>query len=240
MLDQTSHRPWPLPKTPWVLSMRWHDLLFLHWPIRPEGLRPLVPRALDLDTFDGWCWLGVVPFRMSGVHPRWIRIPLAFPELNVRTYVKTPARAGVWFFSLDAASRLAVRAARLLGMPYYDARMEVRDGETVEYESTRVHRNSSAADLVASYRPTGAVYQAAHGSFDHWLTERYCLYAALKPDRVVYGDIHHPPWPLQPAEAELSKNTMTRQIGIDLPNQQPVCHFARYQEVVAWPILRMK
>jgi uncharacterized protein YqjF (DUF2071 family) len=140
-------------------------------------------------------------------------------------------------FSLDAASRLAVRAARFLGLPYYDARMTVKlHGEMVLYESQRTHRNAAGAELVASYRPTGAAYYAAPGSFDHWLTERYCLYSALKPGRIVYGDIHHPPWSLQPAEAEIRKNTMTRQIAIDLPSQKPTCHFARRQEVVAWPI----
>jgi uncharacterized protein len=124
-----------------------------------------------------------------------------------------------------------------LGLPYYDARMTVKlHGEMVRYESQRIHSNAAGAELVASYRPTGAAYYAAPGSFDHWLTERYCLYSALKPGLIVYGDIHHPPWSLQPAEAEISKNTMTRQIAIDLPSQKPTCHFARCQEVVAWPI----
>ena len=159
----------------------------------------------------------------------------------MRTYVTIGNRPGVWFFSLDAASRLAVRAARLLGMPYYQARMSARaQSKTLEYESTRTHRHASAADFVASYEPTGAVFDANPGSFDHWLTERYRLYAALKPHRVVYGEVHHPPWPLQPASVELRKNTMTEQIGITLPDRSPVCHFARYQEVVAWPILPLK
>jgi len=85
VMEQTGHRPWPLPPTHWVLSMRWHDLLFLHWPVRPELIRPLIPTAVELDTFDGWCWIGVVPFHMSGVRPRYVPIPMAFPELNVRT-----------------------------------------------------------------------------------------------------------------------------------------------------------
>lgn len=177
MLDQTAHRPWALPKGPWVLSMRWHDLLFLHWPVRPDSLRALIPHALELDTFDGWCWLGVVPFRMTRVHPRWVPVRLAFPELNVRTYVKTPNRPGVWFFSLDAgSSRVAVRAARLLGMPYYDARMSLDlRGETVKYHSMRTHSNSPCAEFDAACRPTGAVFQPIAGTFDHWLTERYRL-----------------------------------------------------------------
>jgi uncharacterized protein YqjF (DUF2071 family) len=239
-MEQTSHRSCPMPQTRWVLSMRWHDLLFLHWPVRHEAIRPLIPSALELDTFDGWCWIGVVPFRMTGVRPRFVPIPLAFPELNVRTYVKAPGRRAVWFFSLDATSWISVRAARWFGMPYYDAQMTVElDGEKVHYRSARTHKNAAAAEFDASYRPTGEVYHAVPGTLDHWLTERYCLYSAKEAGRTVYGDIHHAPWPLQPAEVELRVNTMTEPIGISLPDTKPVSHFARYQEVVAWPIVSM-
>ena len=244
MLSETSHRPWPLFQTRWLLSMRWHDLLFLHWPIRPDLIRPLIPHVLELETFDDWCWIGVVPFRMSGVRPRCLPISLAFPELNVRTYVRARGRSGVWFFSLDAANWLAVRGARWLGLPYYDAVMAVeRKGETVHYESVRVHDKSAPAEFIGSYQPTGPVYQALPGTLDHWLTERYCLYGALKPERIVYGEIHHAPWPLQPAEVELRANTMIQPLGIERPGTEPICHFARYQQVVAWPIVpieRMK
>jgi len=220
--------------------MRWHDLLFLHWPIRPELMRPLIPEELDLDTFDGYCWIGIVPFRMSGVRPRYIPISFAFPELNVRTYVKRRGRAGVWFFSLDAASWIAVRVARWFGLPYYDARMTARlDGDAVHYRSARFQTAASPAVFMASYRPTGAIYQAKPGTLDHWLTERYCLYSARNRGRIVYGDIHHPSWWLQPAEVELGKNTMTKPIGIALPDTRPISHFARTQEVVAWPIVAL-
>lgn len=236
--DQTAHRPWPLPQSRWVMFMRWHDLLFLHWPIRPEYIRPLIPTRLELDTFDGWCWIGVVPFHMSGVRPRYFPLAFALPELNVRTYVKTAGKSGVWFFSLDAASWFAVRVARWLGLPYYDARMRVKSlGAAVRYDSARVHKKAGRAEFSADYGPVGAVYHAAPGTLDHWLTERYCLFAAAHPDQVVYGEIHHPQWALQPAEVELRVNTMTQPIGIELPERRPLAHFARLQEVVAWPIV---
>jgi uncharacterized protein YqjF (DUF2071 family) len=239
--DHVSHRPWPLPQTRWVMFMRWHDLLFLHWPTPAELIRPLIPRQLEIETFDGWCWIGIVPFQMSGVRPRYVPMSFAFPELNVRTYVKTAGRNGVWFFSLDAASWTAVRAARWFGLPYYDARMTVQlDGEAVHYQSVRVHKGAAPAEFRASYRPTGPVYHALPGTLDHWLTERYCLYSAATRDQVVYGDIHHRPWALQPAEVELRVNTMTEPIGIELPDKSPISHFARYQEVVAWPIVRLE
>jgi uncharacterized protein len=240
-MEQVSHRSCPLPQTRWVLSMRWHDLLFIHWPVRPNIIRHLVPDVLDLDTFDGWCWIGVVPFRMTGVRPRYVPMSLAFPELNVRTYVKSLGRSGVWFFSLDAASWVSVRVARWFGLPYCDAEMTIDlKGDAVHYKSARLGDKGAPAEFEASYRPTAAVYHSVPGTLDHWLTERYCLYAARTTDRPVYGDIHHAPWPLQPAELDLKVNTMTRVIGIELPTTKPISHFARYQEVVAWPIVSLK
>ena len=219
--------------------MRWHDLLFAHWPVRSDLIRSHIPDVLELDTFDGWCWIGVVPFRMSGVRPRCVPLPLAFPELNVRTYVKSQGRSGVWFFSLDAGSWLAVRAARWLGLPYYDARMTVETrADVVEYASVRTHANAAPAELTATYGPTTEVSPATPGTLDHWLTERYALFAFLHPRRIVYGEIHHLPWPLQRADVLLSKNTMTRALGHKL-DTKPICHFARYQEVVAWPIVAL-
>jgi uncharacterized protein YqjF (DUF2071 family) len=224
------------------MAMRWHDLLFMHWPVRPAVLRPLIPAALTLDTFEGWAWLGVVPFRMTGVRPRCLpacSCLSAFPEINVRTYVTTPGRSGVWFFSLDAASRLAVRAARFwYGLPYYDARMRVaQEGEAVHYHSTRTHRRAAVATFEASYTPSGAVSHTGPGTLEHWLTARYCLYAVDRHGRVGYGDIHHAPWPLQDASAELRSNTMAVPLHVELPRTQPVLHFARYLEVVAWSVL---
>jgi uncharacterized protein len=126
-LKFTRHRPWLLPQGPWIMEQTWNDLLFAHWPIAPDVMRPLVPSALALDTFNGQCWAVVTPFHMSGIRGRWIpRLPSlsAFPELNVRTYVAHDGRPGVYFFSLDAGSRVAVWAARATyHLPYFHARM---------------------------------------------------------------------------------------------------------------------
>jgi uncharacterized protein YqjF (DUF2071 family) len=236
--NETAHRPWPLPRTGWRMAMRWHDLLFLHWPVAAQQIRPLISPAVELERFEGECWIGIVPFHMTGVRPRYVPFSFAFPELNVRTYVRSGEKSGVWFFSLDASNWLAVRVARRLGLPYYDARMKVVTAdETVAYASSRVHGDAPPAEFTASYRPVSNVYQAIPGSLDHWLTERYCLFGALKPERVVFGEIHHPPWPLQQAEVELRANTVARAVGIALPEVKPLCHFARYQEVIAWPVV---
>ena len=239
-----AHRPWELPRRPWVLAMQWWDLLFLHWPVSPSVLRPLIPSALTLDTFSGSAWLGVVPFRMSGVHPRCVPcLPgvSAFPELNLRTYVSAGGKPGVWFFSLDAASRLAVRGARgLFHLPYFDARMSANlQKDAIDYESERVHRGAPAVRFQGRYRPTGPVSLSHPGSIDAWLTERYCLYAADRAERLYRGEIHHEPWPLQPAEVDVKTNTIAAGIGVDLPDEKPLLHFSRHLNVVAWALERV-
>ena len=238
-LAETSHRPWPVPQQPWALAMRWHDLLFAHWPVRPEALRPYIPAALHLDTFDGVAWIGVVPFRMSSVHPHFVpSLPWlsAFPELNLRTYVTIEGKPGVWFFSLDAANPVAVRLARrFFHLPYYDATMRCEwVGDAVHYRSIRTHRGMPAGQLVARYRPTGAVFHSAPGSLEAWLTERYCLYAADRRGATVWrGNIHHARWPLQPAEAEWERNTLHAPLRVELLGA-PLLHFARRLDMVGW------
>ncbi len=231
-------RPWPRPRSPWLLAMHWHDLLFMHWPVPPAALRPYIPPALELQSFDGAAWLAVVPFRMSGVRPRaFPALPRlsAFPELNLRTYVTAGGKPGVWFFSLDAANPLAVEAARLgYHLPYLHAHMRcVTVGDTVEYSSRRSHSGAAPAEFVARYRPDGPIYQAAPGSLESWLTGRYCLYAANRRGQVWRGEIDHSPWPLQLAEAEVSTNSIAAPLGITLAGP-PLLHFTYRLDVVAW------
>jgi uncharacterized protein len=223
------------------MAQRWHDLLFAHWPVPPESLRALVPAGLSIDTLEGRAWLGVIPFRMTGVRPRGVP-PLpgisAFPELNVRTYVTAGERPGVLFFSLDAGSRPAVLAARLLfRLPYFRARMSVStDGAGVAYRSSRVDRRGPPATFVARYGPTGPVTTSTPGSLAHFLTERYCLYTTGRGGRLHRAEVHHAPWPLQPAAATFERNTMAAGLGLTLPDRAPVLHFARRLDVAVWPL----
>ncbi len=219
--------------------MQWRDLLFMHWPLPVAVLRPLIPPGLALDSFDGRAWIGVVPFTMAGVHARFLP-PLPgtsrFPELNVRTYVTAEGKAGVYFFSLDAANPLAVRAARLgFHLPYYDAAMSVsRSGRTVAYASTRTHHGVPPAAFAARYRPTGPISRSTDGSIDAWLTERYCLYSAAGRQTIWRADIDHARWPLQPAEADITCNTMLDPLRLVLPTTPPLLHFAGRLDVMAW------
>lgn len=219
------------------MTQSWHDLLFAHWPVGAREMRERVPPGLELDLFDGQAWLGVVPFRMTNVAPRGTpALPFvsAFNELNVRTYVTRDGKPGVYFFSLDADSQLAVAAARtMFGLPYYFARMSCeQQGEGVAYASRR--GSGAASEFDGAYRPVGPVREAIRGSLDYFLTERYCLHTVDETFTAQRVDIHHPPWPLQPAEADIQVNTMADAVGIRLPAMAPVLHFARRQDMVAW------
>jgi uncharacterized protein len=221
------------------MAQSWHDLLFAHWPVPESALRPHIPAGLAIDTFEGQAWLGVVPFRMSGVRLRgtpalpWLS---AFPELNVRTYVVANGKPGVWFFSLDAGNALAVAIARTwFHLPYFRARMSCQERNGwIEYRSERTHRRAPNAILDGRYRASGEVFSAQPGSLEHFLTERYCLYTADRTGRIIIGEIHHAPWPLQPAEAELTQNTMAQSLGLSLPADRPLLHFSKRQDVVVW------
>jgi uncharacterized protein YqjF (DUF2071 family) len=239
LLQPVAHRPWPLPASPWTMTQTWHDLLFAHWPISETVMRPLVPAQLILDTFDGECWIGVVPFHMSGIRLRGLpAVPgfSRFPELNVRTYVTHRGKAGVYFFSLDAANFPAVWAARkFYHLPYFHAAMTAAERAGSIHYSCRRYR--ACAEFRGCYGPTNEIRLAGGGSIERWFTERYCLYTTHE-GRVYRGDIHHQPWPLQEAEAEFETNTVAAAAGIHLPQTQPLLLFARKLEVLIWPLAR--
>ncbi len=202
------------------MTMDWVDLLFLHWPVPAPLLQRHVPAGVEIETFDGCAWLGVVPFRMARTRFRWLPpVPTAsnFPELNVRTYVRVGGRPGVWFFSLDAASRLAVEGARAtFGLPYFRASMRCdRVGRAVEYESERSDHRAPPAAFTARQEPIGAHRPAVPGSLEHFLVERYCLFAHRR-GRLVCGEIVHPPWRLARANVELARCDQTRLLGASL------------------------
>lgn len=238
MIDQTD-RQWPLPKQPWVMRMTWSELLFAHWSVEPSLVAKLLPAGVTLDTRDGKAWVGVVPFLMSDVAPRFCpAIPglSRFLELNVRTYVTVGGKPGVWFFSLDAANRIAVRVARAtFNLPYMDARMSLKsnDSHTIEYESHRTHRNEPSADFDACYGPSGDFFEAVPGSLEHWLTARYCLYSASQKGRIYRGEIDHPPWSLAKASYEETTNTMGQSFGFDFQGE-PHLLYAKPVDVRAW------
>jgi uncharacterized protein YqjF (DUF2071 family) len=237
IVKSTGHRPWPMPDAPWLMTQTWHELLFAHWRMDASELRRMIPAPFELDLFDGDAWVGVVPFYMTNVALRatpslpWLS---AFPELNVRCYVRVADRPGVYFFSLDAGRRLAVAAARtLFNLPYYPASMAVeRLPDGVSYRSVR--QASPPAEFRATYGPIGPPFTALPGSLEYFLTERYCLYHHNHRGKPYRLEIHHPPWTLQVAQADITTNSMTAASHVAISGPPALLHFARRQDVIAW------
>jgi uncharacterized protein YqjF (DUF2071 family) len=228
------HRPWPLPPGGWLLAQTWEELLFAHWPLPAEELRAHVPPELDVDTYDGVAYLAVTPFRVTNLRLRGLPpLPVlsSFLELNCRTYVSNRGeKPGIWFFSLDASSRFAVEGARrLYRLPYFPARLSGPPRFTcVRRGADRPH------EWDATYRPEGGVAPAEPGTLEHFLAERYCLYTHDE-GRLWRAEIHHPPWPLQDARAEVDVNTMPPD-GLEVEGEPHVL-YSGVQDVVIWPLV---
>jgi uncharacterized protein YqjF (DUF2071 family) len=238
-IDRVSPTQRPSGRT--VMFQNWSHLSFLHWTFPPKTIRPLLPPGLELDTFDGKAYVGLVPFTMSGVRPVWsppFRPLSDFHETNVRTYVHCNGkRPGVWFFSLDAANRPAVHIARTLWkLPYYFARMqmEAADGE-IDYHSERLWPAPVPALCRVRTRPVGSVAPAAVGTLEHFLAERYILYAYAR-SRLYSGQVHHAPYPLQRAELLALDETLLAAAGLARPDTTPLVHYASGVQVRIFPL----
>ena len=237
----------PLPDRAWRLRQRWSRLLFAHWPVPAADVQSKLPAGLIADTFDGMAWLGVVPFTMDRVRFRSVRehtfrVPTAhaFPELNLRTYVRTQdGRTGVYFFSLDAGSLLAVLGARVgFGLPYFWARMAETvsaDGVITYSSERRFGGNHAPASFAAQYRSLGR--PSADDDLRRFLTERYALFVR-RFGAVQVGHIHHEPWQLEDAEAEIETNTLPQSFGFTLPDRPPLLHYSREISMQAWTLRR--
>lgn len=194
---------------------------------------------------NGSAWVGVVPFYMSGVRMRLappVPTATAFEELNVRTYVTLDGRPGVWFFSLDCASTLAVIGARIgVYLPYYRASMHmVRTGAEITFHSERWSLATAPAAFAATYRPVGAPFQAAPETLEHFLTERYHLYSSAGT-RIWRGDIVHDRWTLHAADARIERNSMLAAAALrQLGHEPELLHFAVFQDVRFWLPVRVR
>lgn len=240
------------PRRRHVMWQKWRKLLFVHWPIPIEELRPLVPPQLELDLFDGTAYVGLVPFTMKGVRP--VGLPpvpglSSFHETNVRTYVHREGRdPGVWFFSLDAASAVAVSLARrLFHLPYFRARMFLDwegpagpDGpRSLLYAGNRRHPGQvGPASYLIRARPEGPAHAARPGTLEHFLVERYLLYA-LKEGRLYQGQVHHRPYPVQAAEVSTLDESLLAADGIRRPDAPPLSHYARGVDVKVYALRRV-
>ncbi len=242
---RTSYRPRPLPSGRWALTQRWNDVLFAHWPVPPAQLTPLIPDGLQIDAFEGSAWVGVVPFWMDRIKVRGVPpIPgtRSFPELNLRTYVRDAQSGspGVYFLSLDAGNLMAVAVGRAFyHLPYHWAqiRFERQNERDFVFESQR-RLQSSPVEFKARYRglgPTRKLAESRPGTLEFFLTERYCLFTVNRAGRPIRADVHHVPWPLEDAEADIERNDLPAVFGITLPGEKPVLHYSRRLAVYIWP-----
>jgi uncharacterized protein len=225
-LDEVDHRPWPLPRAPWVMGQTWERLLFAHWRVSREALRPHVPDRLEIEELDGSAWIAATPFRLAGLRVRGIpALPgvSSLCELNCRTYVRRDDRPGIWFFSLDASNLLAAQTARLTyGLPYHYASITF-DGETFSAE-----REGGDMSFSATYHGDGEAFEPEPGTLEHFLVERYCLYGGGGRLR---SDIHHRPWSIRAAEASINEEGLFP-VEVD---GEPLLHLAERQDVLIWP-----
>lgn len=240
-----THRPRRIP----VMRQKWRDLLFLHWPVPVEDIARLLPPSLTVDTWDGMAWVGLIPFHVHGARPPLFPpVPhiSQFPETNLRTYVHKDGQApGVWFFSLEAARLIPVYAARAgFHLNYQHARMSVRSRDTSEgrlfsYESERLRPGPVPARSHLRGKPEGGVREAAPGTFEHFLVERYLLYSAT--DSHLYrARVHHRSYPLQDARGEVISESLLAAAGIGRPNDPPLAHFSPGVDVDVFAIERVE
>lgn len=225
------------------MHQKWSKLLFMHWTIDAELLRPLIPKPLSIDTFNGAAWIGEIPFTMWGTRASFLpNIPgtSAFHELNVRTYVHFDGVPGVWFFSLDAASRLAVWGARkFYHLPYFNAEMSLEQtGDTIKYFAKRLDKRGAPAELRAEWSIGEILPQSTPESLEFFLTERYCLYSFHR-EQVYRSRIFHQPWRLQKAKLDLHHSTMIQSLGLRQPADMPLLHYADSIAVEIWPLRKV-
>jgi len=234
------------------MRQKWRELLFVHWPVPPEVVRPHVPPQLEVDLFEGEAYLGLVPFTMTGVRP--VGVPpvrgfSSFHETNVRTYVRVKDRdPGVWFFSLDAANSWAVRFARtFFHLPYHRARMflEREPAGSTDLSTTRIYAGVRCwpGPLPASYAiratPTGVIQPAQPGTLDYFLAERYILYTSWR-DGLYEGRVYHTPYPLQTARILSLDETLLLAAGFQRPDTAPLAHFAAGVDVEVFALRRVE
>jgi uncharacterized protein YqjF (DUF2071 family) len=235
------------PDEPVLLHQNWHHLLFLHWEVPAAELQSLIPPQLTIDTFEGNAYVGLIPFTMTGVRPvmtpalPWVS---SFHEINVRTYVHREGREpGVWFFSLDASSPIAVAAARAAyKLRYFHSQIEFNATKaaipTIDFSSQRDDpQGPKPANCRARYQPMeGVVGAASPGTIEHFLIERYVLYATDSDHRLYRARVHHQPYPMQRAEILELEETMIWATGIKRSEAIPLRHYASEVNVKVYPL----
>jgi uncharacterized protein YqjF (DUF2071 family) len=227
-----------------IMHQNWGKLLFMHWRIDEQLLRPLIPSQLSIDTYHGSAWIAIAPFTMWDIRA----LPPFLPpvpglssahELNVRTYVYLDNVPGVWFFSLDCNSSAAVFGARTFyHLPYYNADIELVEADSGSVDYSLVRTDDPPAKFEASWRAGKRLPTSEPGSLEFFLTERYCLFSEHK-GAIYQARIHHRPWPLQSVELVSLESTMIESHGLPTPREDPHLHYCEELSVDIWPLHRL-
>ncbi|MEC5424821.1 DUF2071 domain-containing protein [Virgibacillus sp. C22-A2] len=240
IVNSTQHRKSPLPEGQWLMAQKWDHLLFMHLPVPPEIMKRQLPKGLDLDTYDGVAWLTIIPFRISDMRFRNMPpIPFlhSFLELNVRTYVCRNGIPGVYFFNLEADKLLAVLGARLASLPYFHAKMKMRETNgTFHYSSIR--KGNSNIMFLGSYHPIFEAYYPKERSLPYWLLERYYLWTS-RNNSLFLGGIHHKQWKIHDAKADIVKQNMANFLPDIVLNEKRLFHYAVTCRALFWPIKKV-
>jgi uncharacterized protein len=249
-LVRTSHRLRPLPIGRWKMTQRWNDLLFVHWPVPVTAIAHLLPAGLQVDTYQGSAWVGVIPFWLDRVKfSNGVRLPTAsgIPALNLRTLVrdektKTP---GTYVFSLDNSDLMTVLLGRgLYHLPYHWADMCFEQKSERDFTlSSRRRFARHPVQFQVRYRglgPSRKLAEARAGSFESFLMDRNCLFSCNRQRELLRSNLHHIAWPLEDAEALIERNDLASAAGISLPRQEPVLHYMRRLAVYIWPAERIR
>lgn len=231
IINAIDHRPWELPAAQWTYYQEWSRALFLHWKVPAELLRELVPPHLDLDTYNGDTWVSLVAFTMEQIRPKGlpaIGFISNFDEINLRTYVTSENKAGVYFLSIEAGKPLSAYTARVLsGLPYEPASIRRRTEAVQRYTSSNTKRGFH---LDASF--SIANKEVHKSALDRFLTEKYCLYME-KSGRLFRYDIHHEPWDLYQVE-QIDLHVTYRVGQVALSGNPDLAHYSDGVKVIAW------
>jgi len=228
ILQETSHRPFPMPATTWKYYQEWHHVLFAHWKVDAETLTPLIPNGLTLDLFDKEAWVSLVAFTIKHLRPRFLPPfpPLSnFHEINMRTYVLRKGKRGIYFLSIGAQkSGSALMAKLVTGLPYVHSNITGSEGY---YASENKKLNFH---LRTTYEPQHNTF--IRSALDRWLTDRFCLFHELS-NKIFSHDIHHQDWPLQTVDIKmLDVHYQFREVLI--AGKADLYHYANGVQVATW------
>ena len=214
----------------WTMTQVWENVLFAHWSLPMEVVRKHIPAELEVDTFNGEAWVGVILFKMNGFKLRFtpFRYPFSFPEINLRTYVKVNERPAIFFMTLDAADPLVVSVAkRWYRLPYFHAKMSFsKQEDMISFHSERKSVGDSVV-IGGEFYPVSEQFVPKDGSIDHWLTERYVYFNKDPNNHIYWGEVYHEPWQLRKVSGKFSDNTLLHPYQIELPGEPHLLHYSR-------------